>query len=38
MDEATTRDHVQQHAIAVEQGNMDAVVADFATDLQPQVP
>jgi hypothetical protein len=38
MDEATTREHVEKHAIAVEQGDMDAAVADFAKDLQPQVP
>jgi hypothetical protein len=38
MDEATIRDHIQQHAEAVERGDMDAVVADFAEELRPQVP
>jgi hypothetical protein len=38
MDEARTREHVQGHAEAVERGDMDAVVADFSEELQPQVP
>jgi hypothetical protein len=38
MDEATTRDHIQQHADAVARGDMDAVVADFAEELRPEVP
>jgi hypothetical protein len=38
MDDASTRDHVKQHAAAVERGDMDAVVADFSEDLRPQVP
>ena len=38
MDEATTRDHVQKHADAVVQGDMDAVTADFAEELRPQLP
>jgi hypothetical protein len=38
MDEAKTRDHIQQHADAVVRGDMDAVVADFSEDLRPQVP
>jgi hypothetical protein len=38
MDETTIRDHIQQHADAVERGDMDAVVADFAEGLRPQVP
>jgi len=38
MDETRTREHVQGHAEAVERGDMDAVVADFSEELQPQVP
>jgi hypothetical protein len=38
MDEARTRDHCNQHADAVARGDMDAVVADFAEELRPQVP
>jgi hypothetical protein len=38
MDEARARDHINQHADAVARGDMDAVVADFSEDLQPQVP
>jgi hypothetical protein len=38
MDEARTRDHVKQHAAAVERGEMDAVAADFTEDLRPQLP
>jgi hypothetical protein len=38
MDDAKTRDHIQQHADAVVRGDMDAVVADFSEDLRPQVP
>ncbi len=38
MDEATTRNHIQQHADAVVRGDMDAVVADFSEELRPQVP
>src|SRR5665811_1628365 len=38
MDETKTREHVQAHAEAVERGDMDAVVADFSDELQPQVP
>jgi len=38
MDEASTREHVEKHAAAVEHGDMDAVVADFSKDLRPQVP
>jgi hypothetical protein len=37
MDDATTRDHVQQHADAVVRGDMDAVRADFTEELRPQV-
>src|SRR5262245_26184723 len=38
MDEAKTREHIEKHAEAVERGDMDAVVADFSAELQPQVP
>jgi len=38
MDEARTRDHINQHADAVVRGDMDAIVADFAEDLRPGVP
>jgi hypothetical protein len=38
MDETRTRDHVQQHADAVVNGDMDAIVADFSEELRPQVP
>jgi hypothetical protein len=38
MDEATTRDHIQRHAEAVERGDMEAVVADFSEELRPQAP
>ena len=31
-------EHVEKHAVAVEHGDMDAVVADFSKDLRPQVP
>jgi hypothetical protein len=38
MDEATIRDHVQKHADSVVRGDMDAVAADFCTELRPQLP
>lgn len=38
MDEAQTRDHINQHADAVARGDMDAIVADFTEDLRPGVP
>jgi hypothetical protein len=38
MDEQKTRSHVQEHADAVVRGDMDAVIADFAEELRPQVP
>jgi hypothetical protein len=38
MDEQKTRSHVQEHADAVVRGDMDAVIADFAAELRPQVP
>jgi hypothetical protein len=38
MDEANARSHIEEHADAVVRGDMDAVVADFAEELRPQVP
>jgi hypothetical protein len=38
MDEATTREHIGNHAEAVERGDVDAVAADFSQALRPQVP
>jgi hypothetical protein len=38
MDEARTRDHIDEHADAVVRGDMDAIVADFSEDLRPGVP
>jgi len=38
MDEERTRKCVQDHADAVVRGDIDAVTADFAPDLRPQVP
>ena len=38
MDDRKTREHIQAHADAVVQGDMDTVVADFSDELRPQVP
>jgi hypothetical protein len=38
MDETQTTDHIRQHADSVVRGDMDAIVADFSDELQPQVP
>ena len=38
MDEASTRSHIESHADAVVRGDMDAIIADFSEELQPQVP
>jgi hypothetical protein len=38
MDEVTVRNHVQEHAGAVERGDVDAVAADLSEDLRPQLP
>jgi hypothetical protein len=38
MDDAKTRDHINEHADAVVRGDMDAITADFCEDLRPQVP
>jgi hypothetical protein len=38
MDEAKARSHIEAHADAVARGDMDAVIADFAEELRPQVP
>jgi hypothetical protein len=38
MDEATTREHIQNHADAIARGDTDAVMADFSEELRPQGP
>ncbi len=38
MDEANARSHIEAHADAVVRADMDAVMADFAEELRPQVP
>jgi hypothetical protein len=38
MDEAQTRDHIDQHADAVVRGDMDAILADFSEELRPGAP
>jgi hypothetical protein len=38
MDEAQTRDHINQHADAVVRGDMDAILADFSEELRPNAP
>lgn len=38
MDETTARSHIEAHAESVVRGDMDAVIADFSKELQPQVP
>lgn len=38
MDEAEVRSHVDAHADAVVRGDMDAVTADFAEEMRPQLP
>jgi hypothetical protein len=38
MDDRKTREHIQAHADAVVEGDMDTVVADFSSELRPQVP
>jgi hypothetical protein len=38
MDDATTRDHVQQHADAVVRWDTDFITEDFAEELRPQIP
>jgi hypothetical protein len=37
MDDAKTRDHINQHADAVVRGDMDALAADFSEELRPQM-
>jgi hypothetical protein len=34
MDEAQTRDHINQHADAIVRGDMDAILADFSEELR----
>jgi hypothetical protein len=38
MDDRKTREHIQAHADAVVQGDMDTVLADFSDELRPQAP
>jgi hypothetical protein len=38
MEEARTRDHINQHADAVVRGDMDAILADFSEELRPGAP
>jgi len=38
MDETEVRSHVEAHADAVVRGDMDAVTADFAEELRPELP
>lgn len=38
MNEPVTRAQIGKHAGAVERGEMDSVIADFAKDMRPQVP
>ena len=38
MDEARTRDYIDQHADAVVRGDMDAILADFSEELRPGAP
>ena len=36
MDEANARSHIEEHAAAVERGDMEAVLADFIEEMRPQ--
>jgi hypothetical protein len=36
MDEGNAHTHIEAHAQAVEQGDMDAVLADFTEEMRPQ--
>ncbi len=38
MDEAGTRELIQQHADAVVRWDTDAITEDFAEELRPQIP
>jgi hypothetical protein len=38
MDESGTREHIQRHAQAVQDGDFDTVVGDLAEELKPQAP
>ncbi len=38
MDDAKTRDHINQHADAIVRGDMDAVTEDLAKEFRPQLP
>ena len=38
MDEAQTRDYINQHADAVVRKDIDAILADFSEELRPGAP
>jgi hypothetical protein len=38
VDEARTRKQIEDHAAAVESGDMDTVIGDFSEELRPQAP
>ena len=38
MDEAQTRDYINEHADAVVRKDMDAILADFSEELRPGAP
>jgi hypothetical protein len=38
MDEAQTRDYIEQHAEGVVRGDMDGILADFSEELRPGAP
>jgi hypothetical protein len=38
MDEAKARKQIEDHAAAVEAGDMDTVIGDFSEELRPQAP
>jgi hypothetical protein len=38
VDEARTRKQIEDHAAAVEAGDMDTVIGDFSEELRPQAP
>jgi hypothetical protein len=38
MDEATAKQHIHQHAEAVQRGDFEAVLADFTEELRAQAP
>lgn len=38
MNETQAREHIDKHAKAVVDGDMDALAADFSEELRPQLP